>query len=404
MTHCERGNRYNIIEERVRLPCTFFLQSMHKYDVIILGAGAAGLSLLMRVMVSSKLQTKKILVIDKERKNANDRTWCFWEKNTGFFEELVFKKWQKLSFHSPGLSSELQMGEYAYKMVRGIDFYRYCFEKITNSSNIEILYGEIKSAKGDGHKLRVTLDDRDIELHAPAIFNSIYDPAAHIHADLQLLQHFKGWVIETPDDRFNSESATLMDFRVHQDHGTSFAYILPLSDTRALVEYTLFTQHTLTADQYALELKRYISDFLKIDEYVILEEEFGIIPMTDAKFNFFHNGMYHIGMAGGQTKPSTGYTFQFIQKQSEHILKALEQNRTPLTISKTPRRFPFYDKVLLKVLLGKDVSGQQVFSKLFERNPASRIFRFLDNESTILDEVRLISTLPSLPFLKAAIF
>ena len=54
-----------------------------------------------------------------------------------------------------------------------------------------------------------------------------------------------------------------------------------------------------------------------------MEEEFGIIPMTNADFPFFKNGMYYIGTAGGQTKASTGYTFRFIQKQADAIVEQL---------------------------------------------------------------------------------
>ena len=62
-----------------------------------------------------------------------------------------------------------------------------------------------------------------------------------------------------------------------------------------------------------------MGDFLGLDNYTIVEEEFGVIPMTNTNFPFFKDGMYYIGTAGGQTKASTGYTFRFIQKQA-HIL------------------------------------------------------------------------------------
>ena len=54
-----------------------------KYDFIIAGAGCAGLSLLYRILQEPALQNKSVLIIDKDTKNSNDRTWCFWEKNSG---------------------------------------------------------------------------------------------------------------------------------------------------------------------------------------------------------------------------------------------------------------------------------------------------------------------------------
>jgi lycopene beta-cyclase len=63
---------------------------MPRYDYIIAGAGAAGLSLLTRMIACGKFSDKKILIIDKAAKTVNDRTWCFWEKEQGFFEDIVY--------------------------------------------------------------------------------------------------------------------------------------------------------------------------------------------------------------------------------------------------------------------------------------------------------------------------
>jgi lycopene beta-cyclase len=60
-----------------------------------------------------------------------------------------------------------------------------------------------------------------------------------------LLQHFKGWVIETAKPAFDPSQAIFMDFRVSQQNGTTFIYLMPTSSTTALVEYTLFTEKVL---------------------------------------------------------------------------------------------------------------------------------------------------------------
>src|SRR5688572_10355218 len=93
------------------------------FDYIITGAGCAGLSLLVRLIQSGNFANKKILLVDKEDKNKNDRTWCFWEKEIGFFESIVYKRWEKLWFHSDFLSRQLSLAPYTYKLIRGIDFY-----------------------------------------------------------------------------------------------------------------------------------------------------------------------------------------------------------------------------------------------------------------------------------------
>ena len=376
---------------------------MLNYDYIILGTGAAGLSLVLRMIESPFFIGKKILLIDKDPKARNDRTWCFWEKASGFFEEIVHKKWDRLSFLGDGFSGELDIQPYQYKMIRGIDFYAYCLGKISKHPGIDIIYGDVRSVVTHPHEIIIHLSDRQLHCHPAIVFNSIYSPSDPSKKELKLLQHFKGWVIESPQANFKHDAATLMDFRIHQQHGTSFMYVLPTAQNRALIEYTLFTPQLLEPQQYDKELRNYISSVLKLENYEVKEEEFGIIPMTNAKFNFFENGMYNIGVAGGQTKPSTGYTFQFIQKQSDLIVDALAGSRPLTALLPVPKRFHFYDSVLLQLLVSKKLGGKEIFTRMFSRNKASQIFKFLDNETTIFEELRLISTLQTTPFLKAAL-
>lgn len=60
------------------------------FDFIIAGGGMAGLSLAF-YLNQSTLRDKKILLIDREIKNQNDHTWCFWEKEKNPFEEIILE-------------------------------------------------------------------------------------------------------------------------------------------------------------------------------------------------------------------------------------------------------------------------------------------------------------------------
>ena len=356
----------------------------------------------MRMLRSGKLGDKKILLIDKEPKTKNDRTWCFWEEKNGFFEEIAYHQWNKLDFLSDTYSATLDISPYRYKMIRGIDFYNYCFTEIKNHSNVEVVYGNIGEVSFRQGRVTFKLDNHSFDLSAAMLFNSIYYPDEQ-NGSIHLLQHFKGWIIETPSPYFDANKATLMDFRISQQFGTAFVYVLPLTDKTALVEYTLFTESLLEDQQYDNELRDYIRNFLKIQDYTIKEREFGIIPMTNEKLRFFKDGVYHIGTAGGQTKASSGYTFQFIQKQSQHIVDCMVKGKLPLNLPASPGRFRFYDHTLLDILYHRKLSGKEIFTRLFQKNKPQQVLRFLDNESSLRDELKIISSLPTWPFLKAAL-
>ena len=395
-----------------------------RYDLVFLGGGCATLSLLTRLIESGACIDKRFLIIDPSDKKSNDRTWCFWEKGSGYFEKLVHHEWGELDFKQSGFSDSLDMGGYQYKMVRGIDFYEYCLNVLHTSGQVDFLQDEITDwhvEKTDSHgEITAARDQKLIfsggktgrgEVKASVIFNSIPpDLGKKQPGVVNLLQHFKGVVVECDQFNFDPNRATLMDFRVSQAAGTTFIYVLPLSKNRALVEYTLFTASLLTPEQYNQGIAEYIGEFLGVTNYKIIEEEFGIIPMTTQRFPWYANGAFNIGTAGGQTKGSSGYTFQFIQKRSAQLAALLQSSSdwskltsTLLKVSGDAERFHFYDRVLLYVLASNFCPGDEVFATLFEKNPAHRVFQFLDNETNLLQELKIISSLPTWPFLKAAI-
>ena len=291
-----------------------------QYDYIIAGAGCAGLSLLFRLLKDPVLSKKKILLLDKNKKNSNDRTWCYWEKEKGTFEEVVTHHWDTLAFMTPDFEKQFDLEGYSYKMIKGLDFYQYVLNYAKEFNNVTLINEAITGISSTEGSQKVTTTEN--EYTATYVFNStgLFNP--DVNTKNSFLQHFEGWVIKTKEPQFDSKVGTLMDFRLSQKHGITFMYVLPTSSKEALVEYTLFSEKVLEPEEYKQELKDYIKDYLNINEYEILHREFGIIPMSLAKFKrnpTASKNIVNIGTAGGFTKASSGYTFQFIQKNMEYL-------------------------------------------------------------------------------------
>jgi lycopene beta-cyclase len=377
---------------------TPFASSSQPYDYIIVGAGCAGLSLLMRMLDEPALAGKRILLVDKATKTSNDRTWCFWEDGDGYFENLVHHRWQRLWVKHAQGTLQLKPGGYQYKMIRGIDFYRFCFARLRACSNVHLVYGNVTDI--DAEAGRVTVDGFVYE--AGTVFSSVLlQPPQLKPRQLYLLQHFRGWWIETDEDVFDAGEADLMNFRTGQQHGCAFVYVLPVSSRRALVEYTLFTEEELADAEYDAGLKLFLQEQLKLEQYRITEVENGIIPMTDAHFPRQQDKVVFIGTAGGRTKASSGYTFQFIQKQSAALAQSLATTGGT-NVPADQVRFHFYDSVMLRVLHERKLTGADVFYQLFKKNPATRIFRFLDNESSLLQDLALMNSTDKTVFVPTA--
>lgn len=379
------------------------MQEKQTYDYIIAGAGCAGLSLAVHMVKSGKFTDKQILIADKDTKQKNDRTWCFWEEEPGMFEELVYHRWEKTWFHGQGFSKCLDLSPYTYKLIRGIDFYNWCISFLREQSNVRFITGEITGMETQSDGAVITIGGKSFR--ANYIFSSIREEKPVLHKkDYYLLQHFKGRVIETKEPVFNPDEATLMDFRVGQGEGTTFVYVMPFSSTKALVEYTFFTEKLLEPGAYDALLDKYISQQLGCNEYTITEEEFGVIPMTNHRFPVSNGNIIYIGTAGGQTKASSGYTFRFIQKHAASIVESLVATGKPHAVKKNhSRKYRFFDSVLLHILTHKTLAGDKIFTRLFQKNEPQRVLGFLDNETSLRKEISIISTLPTWPFLKAAL-
>jgi lycopene beta-cyclase len=287
-------------------------------------------------------------------------------------------------------------------MIRGVDFYNHIISFAKGYANIDFLQEEIAEISNTNGKAVVKTTNQ--EFCSDYTFNSIVFDRKSIQTNNSLLQHFKGIVIETPNQAFNPKQATFMDFTVNQNNGTTFMYVLPMSSTTALVEYTLFTKTLLKEESYDEALKDYIKNRLQITDYKILHTEFGIIPMTDYKFPTHNGNIINIGTAAGCVKPSSGFAFKFIQKHIKQIVTLLEQGKPPIvTRTFNDKKFHLYDKVLLEVLAKNKMSGSDVFAAIFEKNPPQRVLKFLDNESNLLEDLKIMSSVPMNIFLPVAL-
>ncbi len=377
-----------------------------QYDYIIAGAGCAGMSLLMRMVVDPFFASKKILVVDADAKQQNDRTWCFWETKPDLFEPIVHHQWTKLDFYSNHYSSELSIDPYTYKMIKGIDFYNYVKTNALASPNIEWRKASIKKLVESSDHLIGGVELANGEcIYAEYVFSSIlFEPIKTKPSEYHFLQHFKGWEIKTATDCFDSTKAVFMDFRVGQEHGTTFMYVLPTSANTALIEYTLFTEQLLEDAAYNSALKKYITEQLRINDYEILHEEKGVIPMTTKHFPNAKGQHIFIGIAGGQAKASSGYAFKYIQKRTAGLIEAMKQGKH-LAYGKgfQHTKGHLYDAVLLNVLHYRKMGGDAIFTDIFKGMNASKVLAFLDNESSLWTDLRIMNTVPTRIFLPAAL-
>lgn len=374
------------------------MQSDNNYDIAIIGAGAAGLHLALAMLSDPFFKQKRILILEKSTKEENDRTWCFWEKGEGLWDAIIRQSWLSGDFFSMDIAVPLSLAPYRYKMLRSIDFYAYAKQQIADSNLFHWIKDEVIAVENGSP---ITITGEHARYTAEYVFDSRIPQEFYQTKDssTRLLQHFKGWVIRTPEDKFDPTRFTMMDFRLLWPQSTSFTYVLPLSKREALVEFTLFSPALLKDNDYESLLKRYINDILKISEYEIIEQEKGVIPMSDFPFEKYTSGKHiRIGTAGGWVKPSTGYSFKNCEVNSKKIIANMKAGYAA-DKGLISAKFRFYDALFLDVLYRQNELGPQLFETMYSNYPVQTIFSFLDNQTGLKSDLNIISGFPWAPFL-----
>ncbi|MGW0330740.1 lycopene cyclase family protein [Streptomyces sp. NPDC003011] len=384
---------------------------MLEADVAIIGAGAAGLSLAHRLSCPApgdrRLSTV-LLDAPPGPLRPPRRTWCFWEAGRGRYDAAVTSSWRCLRVHRPtGGAIEDDISPLRYKMIRSEDFERLVTHDLAQGRGVRRLEATVESVEGLPQGARIagrTADGRPLSVRARWVFDS--RPLGSLPAArTTLLQHFHGWFVRTGRPVFDPARVELMDFRTAQPRrGLSFGYVLPTGSREALVEYTEFSPAVLPRNGYEAALRHYASTVLGLGEFEVVGTETGVIPMTDAPFaRETAPSVFRIGAAGGATRPSTGYTFAGVQRQTAAVADALRRGRRPVPPQPHPARSRAMDAVLLHALDSGLVDGAAFFSRLFARIPMVRLLRFLDGGTRLHEELGIGLRTPVLPMLRAAV-
>jgi lycopene beta-cyclase len=377
------------------------------FDYIFTGTGLAALMTVYKMMLTGKFTATSILLLDKDVKKTNDRTWCFWAENKTIWEAIVHKKWESALFVNEDFKINLGLRPYQYTQIRGLDFYNFVFESLSQYKNITFSFEKVTDI--NELETHVFVGTEENRYSCNTLFNSIYTPFfVENQTRYPLLQqHFVGWFVKSEQESFDAGQVTFMDFSVEQSGNTRFMYVLPTSKKEALVEYTLFSEQLLSKEEYETEIQKYLKQ-LGVHKYEILEKELGRIPMTCYPFwKRNTKRVLNIGTAGGWTKASTGYTFRNSDKKSTALVAFLQRQNEDSSTSRVMKsfhkknRFWFYDLLLLDILKRNNELGSHIFSKMFQKGNSALIFKFLDEETNWIQDVKVILKCPKMPFIKA---
>lgn len=379
--------------------------SRSRYGYVILGAGCAGLSLCYYLLELGVREP--ILILDKKPHFEDDRTWCFWDVEPTPFSHLAVHRWDSWDLHADGRNVTQTSERYPYLCVTGASFYEYALNRLAAHENVAVKLGEdvhgyresgsgvrVETAEGV-YESRLVFDGRGLPPGSP-VFEEARREARWVP------QRFVGQRIETGEAVFDPGRCTLMDFEVDQSRGLRFMYVLPFSGHEALVENVYLSDAEVSPEAFRMEITDYLSDAWGLPEtgYEVRGEEQGYIPMTGYRFpRKLGERVYSIGMLGGESRPSTGYTFLRIQRYCRRLAESVVRGSAP-SRRVDARRYDVLDGLFLRFMQEHPERCPEVYRRMFEGVFPEPLIRFLTEKSTPVDEARLIHALPKTPFIK----
>jgi lycopene beta-cyclase len=360
------------------------------YDIAIIGAGASGLQLLYEIVQADPKGEMKILLLDSG--DRSKKSWCFWEdgKNESF-PFLVEKSWNSITYRtSSGETLKSPIHPLQYNYISSDRFFAYFFEEfIPANPSITLVHNWAQEIQ-EGADLHSVICKDGSSFYAKRVADS--RPLKSEDSSL-IYQHFSGKFLEFEQPILDESSMTIMDFSlpVSTKEMAVFHYILPFSQTKVLIETTVFTRLAYDKEAYEQFWQNYVAIHYGSQKYKILADEAGTIPMG-VKTQKRDGRVFSIGTAGGNMKASTGYAFTRMHEDAKYRAQNLTQE--------TPNRFRFYDKMLLKIMQNEMNKIPAVMDRLFSQVQTPKILRFLDDKSSLTDDIKLLSRLDIPLFIK----
>lgn len=361
-------------------------------DIAILGGGCAGLSVAVRFAAAGR----SLRVVEPRETYFEDRAWSFWRTAHDPFEDCVRTSWTAWEVTGPRGPVQRTSRTLRYETVGAGAFYERAQGLIEDSPAAELSLGTA------AHDVRKTslgwLIDTDTgQFSARHVIDT--RPPRRVP---DYGQFFLGREIRTEKPVFNPGVVQLMQFRPARSAGVDFVYILPYARDLALVEVTSFAPRSPGRHIFEAWLQDEIAQ-LEVGQYEVLREECGALPMQVGFDDPAPYGCIRMGLGGGAARPSTGYAFARIQRQADLVAHALSQGHVAPGQLDGPFSH-FMDRVFLQVIQTMPNRGPALFESLFRNAAPDRLEHFLSGSIHPMDRLSVMTSLPTLPFLRAALF
>jgi lycopene beta-cyclase len=284
---------------------------MNPSHISIYGAGLAGLSLAYELQ---KTDPSHIIdVYDKKSKTEllNDpKTICFLEKDSGEFDHLLLKQWQKIRLCVAGMTRSISIAPYRYKVFKAKDLYADYFQHF--NKQVTYLEKDIHSIPDNTSYDSTYLD---ISYHQPTL--------------IMLGATYK---LSADTDCFQSDTITILDDYT-STNACDFFFFMPINAREGLLQYVLYSNKIDQMSQFDQIVENYLKR--RYATTPIHYTQLGpnsppiILGTPVAKTRAIH-----IGTKAGLLNPMTGFGFTQIRQHAKCLAQHTPWNQPSFAFAK----------------------------------------------------------------------
>jgi lycopene beta-cyclase len=151
-------------------------------DLIIIGAGAAGLSLLLALDAAD--YAGKVMVLERQQGPQNDRIWSFWhsadpreDSLPEYIEAILTHKWQSWSLSADGNEYLMRDTLFQYCSLRSESLSALALERISARENFQIRFNyEVAEITTKGSSVIVSTQEESLVASQVADTTSVAKP------------------------------------------------------------------------------------------------------------------------------------------------------------------------------------------------------------------------------------
>lgn len=368
--------------------------ALDKADIVIIGAGCAGLSLARRL---SNVAQSKITLIDpcQQRLPHILAYWDNGEPALDLARPLSCGEWVHWQFQDGKKRVRHTAKNHIYRAIQSDVFESALKKDLQSKGHVNFRKTSVMHIEKHGHDACVHLRD-GTRIKTLLVF----DTRPPQPDQVPIKKHFLGWRIRAEGPLFNPTTVTLMDFQRGDQDAVRFFYILPFSEHEALVEATVCSKATQCLTWYERQMSHYLSKTRGIGAFKILKREQGIIPLSWHDIDE-DNGIYPVGLRAGAMRLSSGRAFSQIQRQAYAISEAYAAGEPIIIEPGCDRVEQWMDHIVLRTLRQKPHYAPDLFLHIAHMLNGDHFAAFMQGHAGWPIRSRLIACLPSIPFINA---